>query len=263
MMISTGAQGTDTLPVKNKSDVGVPTEGRPNAAGTNDSQRAAPRVLNQMGKGNFFPATAMPDRHWWAKLWPDPEAVLRLLGVKPDMVVVDLCCGDGYFTVPLSRIVEGKVYGLDIDLNLLKGTLTALKREGLTVRGLICADAFDLSKFPPSKVDYVLLANTFHGVPDKTNLAIAVAAALERGGKFAIVNWHRLPHENTKVLGKPRGPKTEMRMTPEDVRSAVEPAGFELDRIVELRPFHYGAIFRRDATNTKRADLLPERATEE
>lgn len=263
MMISTGAPGTDTLAVENKSHAGVPAKERPNAAGSNDSQRVAPRVPNQMGKDNFFPATAMPDRHWWAKLWPDPDAVLRSLGVKPGMVVVDLCCGDGYFTVPLSRIVEGKVYGLDIDFELLKVTLAALKRKGLTVRNLICADAFDLSKLLPSKVDYILLANTFHGVPDKTKLAIAVAAALERGGKFVIVNWHRLPRGNTKVLGKPRGPKTEMRMTPEDVLSAVEPAGFELERIVELPPFHYGAIFCRDETNTNQADLLPERATEE
>lgn len=249
--------------VENESHAGVPAKERSNTAGSNDSQRVAPRVLNKLGKDNFFPGTAMPDRHWWAKLWPDPEAVLRSLGVKPGMVVVDLCCGDGYFTVPLSRIVEGNVYGLDIDFELLKVTLAALKRKDLTVRNLICADAFDLSKLLPSKVEYVLLANTLHGVPDKTKLAIAVAAALERGGKFVIVNWHRLPRGNTKVLGEPRGPKTEMRMTPEDVRSAVEPAGFELERIVELPPFHYGAIFCRDETNTNRPDLLPESPVDE
>ena len=63
----------------------------------------------------LFPATTMPDRDWWATLWPDPEAVIGLLGVKPTMTVVDLCCGDGYFTAPLARIVDGKVYGVDID----------------------------------------------------------------------------------------------------------------------------------------------------
>jgi protein-L-isoaspartate O-methyltransferase len=29
------------------------------------------------------------------------------------MQVVDLCCGDGYFTAPLARIVEGKLYGVE------------------------------------------------------------------------------------------------------------------------------------------------------
>ena len=61
----------------------------------------------------------MPDRDWWAALWPDPEAVIGLLGVKPAMTVVDLCCGDGYFTAPVARIVHGKVYGVDIDPVLL------------------------------------------------------------------------------------------------------------------------------------------------
>ncbi len=232
------------------------------ATTSNDIERLPPKGPNQPGKEKIFPATAMPDRHWWAKLWPDPEAVLRLLGVKRGMVVVDLCCGDGFFTVPLARIVEGNVLGLDIDSDLLKETLGELRRNGLTARHLICADAFDLPKLLRSKVDYVLLANTFHGVPDKTNLARAVAAALESGGRFAIVNWHPLPRESTKVLGEPRGPNTEMRMAPDEVRSVVEPAGFELEGIVDLPPFHYGAIFRRNRTNSNKSDRLRERANE-
>jgi len=51
------------------------------------------------------------------------------------------------------------------------------------------------------------------------------------------------------VLGEPRGPATKLRMAPEQVRSAVEPAGFHLDRVVELPPYHYGAVFRRRETH--------------
>jgi SAM-dependent methyltransferase len=197
---------------------------------------------------SFFPATAMPDRDWWAALWPDPEQVLRSLGVEPGMVVVDLCCGDGYFTAPLARIVDGNVFGLDIDAAMLEQTRAELQRTGTSALELICADARDLRQLVPDKVDYVLIANTFHGVPDKSAMARAVAAVLNPAGRFAIVNWHKLPRERTVVLGKPRGPKTEMRMSPDDVRSVVEPAGFSLERVVELPPFHYGAIFRADVT---------------
>ena len=186
----------------------------------------------------------MPDRDWWAALWPDPEGVLRSLGVEPGMVVVDLCCGDGYFTAPAARIAAGQVYSVDIDPAMLERTRRELTAAGASARGLIQADARDLPVVLPGKVDYVLMANTFHGVPDKTAMARAVAAALNPGGHFAIVNWHRLPRESTVVLGEPRGPKSEMRMAPQDVRSVVEPAGFVLERAVELRPFHYGAVFR-------------------
>jgi hypothetical protein len=66
----------------------------------------------------FFPATAMPDANWWQALWPDPAKVLVQIGVEPDVVAVDLCCGDGLFTVPLARIAK-RVYAVYIDPALL------------------------------------------------------------------------------------------------------------------------------------------------
>lgn len=197
-----------------------------------------------MARDGFFPATAMPDRDWWAALWPDPEDVVHSLGVRLGMVVVDLCCGDGYFTAPLAQIVGGEVYGVDIDPAMLEQARAEFERAGTTVLGLFCADACDLPTLLPGTVDFVLMANTFHGVPEKTALARAVATVLNPGGRFAIVNWHRFPCERTVILGKPRGPKTEMRMSPEEVCAVVEPAGFTLQEVVELPPFHYGAIFR-------------------
>lgn len=54
---------------------------------------------------------------------------------------------------------------------------------------------------------------------------------------------HRRPREETTVLGQPRGPKTEMRMTPTEVAGAAEPVGLKLASVVELPPYHYGALF--------------------
>jgi SAM-dependent methyltransferase len=192
----------------------------------------------------IFPATAMPDRDWWAALWPDPEATLRALGITPDMTVLDLCCGDGWFTAPLAKLTGGKVYGLDLDPEMLARAKEELARAGTSVAGWIEGDARDLPSLLPEKVDYVMIANTFHGVPDQTAMAQAVASILKPGGRFAIVNWHATPREETPVLGQPRGPRTEMRMTPDQTRAVVEPAGFELHELVELPPYHYGAVFR-------------------
>ncbi len=109
----------------------------------------------------------------------------------------------GYFTAPLARIVEGEVYGVDIDPAMLEETRAEVERAGTTVLDLICADARVLPKLLPGKVDYVLIANTFHGVPEKTAMARAVATVLNSRGQFAIVNWHPLPRERTVVIGKP------------------------------------------------------------
>lgn len=191
-----------------------------------------------------FPATGMPDRDWWAALWPNPDEVVRSLGIKPGMTVLDLCCGDGYFTGPIARIVDGNVYGVDLDPILIDRARAELERNATSVLGMICADAHDLEHILPGKVDFVLIANTFHGVPDKTELARAAAAVLRPGGTLAVVNWRPLPRERTVVLGKPRGPKTEMRMSSDDVGRTLEPAGFTPEKVIDLQPYHYGAIYR-------------------
>lgn len=193
----------------------------------------------------FFPATAMPDNAWWSALWPDPDGIVRTLGIGAGMTVVDLCCGDGYFTAPVAELVNGNVYALDIDPEMLSQARSEVARRGASATEWFCADARDIAELIPHEIDYVLIANTFHGVPDKTALAEGVAQVLRPGGRFAIVNWHPLPREQTTVLDKPRGPKSEMRMSTEQVRAVVEPAGFQLADLVELPPYHYGAIFRK------------------
>ena len=190
----------------------------------------------------FFPATGMPDRDWWSALWPDPEATLRALGLKPGLKVVDLCCGDGYFTAPLARLVGGGVIAVDLDPAMLELARTEVERQGAPPCRWVCGDVRDLPDLLSEAVDFVLLANTFHGVPDQPALAVAVAAVLLPGGRFAIVNWHPLPRQQTTILDRPRGPPTAMRMAPDRVRAVVEPAGFVLDRVVELPPYHYGSI---------------------
>ena len=196
----------------------------------------------------LFPATQMPDRDWWQALWPDPESVLRAVGTKAGMQAVDLCCGDGHFTAPMCKLVHpGAVYALDIDAVLLS-------QAGQVCRNhenfhAISGDANELSMLLSALVDFVFIANTFHGVPDKTLLSGSVHEILKPGGRFAVIDWHKRPRETTTVLGQPRGPSNEMRITPEDVRQAVEPAGYQLEKVVEVSSYHYGAVFIKDSAN--------------
>ncbi len=194
--------------------------------------------------GRLFPATVMPDQDWWRVLWPDPDRVVSALRIDPGMMVIDIGCGDGYFTAAIARRVgRGRVIGLDLDPAMLQQAQAAC--EGLANCSWLLGDARELSQLVRAPVDYALIANTFHGAPDKTALSRGVAAALKPSGRFGIVNWHARPREETTVLGKPRGPATELRMSPAQTHAAVEPAGFSLESVVELPPYHYGAIFIR------------------
>ena len=198
----------------------------------------------------IFPATVMPDQDWWHALWPDPDAVVKALGIGRGMTVIDLGCGDGYFTAAIARQSgSGQVIGFDLDPAMLEQAKEACSRMKNCT--WILGDAMELSHLITLPVDYVLIANTFHGVPDKTKLAREVAAVLKPNGHFVIVNWHALPREKTSVLGEVRGPRTELRMSPEQVSSVVIPAGFETDHFIELPPYHYGAIFRKAKTGDR------------
>lgn len=192
----------------------------------------------------FFKGTEMPTAGWWEALWPDPVMVLDQVGIRAGMTVIDLCCGDGWFTLQIAKIAS-HVVAVDIDLKLLDVAKLRLTESGLANSVFIEGNAYDIGKLVPHPADFVFLANAFHGVPERTRLARAVADALKSGGRFAIVNWHARPREETTILGEPRGPATELRITPETTVAAVELAGFRLDRIVELPPYHYGAIFEK------------------
>jgi ubiquinone/menaquinone biosynthesis C-methylase UbiE len=183
----------------------------------------------------------MPDPDWWQALWPRPGEVLEGLGIEPAAEVVDLCCGDGLFTVALARMVR-HVTAIDLDPAMLALARDRVFAEGLTNCSFAAGDAYDIAKLVLGAVDWVLIANTFHGVPDKTRLAAAVAAVLKPGGSFVVINWHRRAREQTVVLGQPRGPKTELRMTPGEIAAAIAPAGLRLLRLIEVPPYHYAAI---------------------
>jgi SAM-dependent methyltransferase len=203
-----------------------------------------------MSKVRFFPATLMPDQDWWQELWPEPDRIVRTLCIEPGMTVVDLACGYGYFTAAIARrVTPGEVIGVDLEPAMLEQAQAACR--GLPNCRWQRGDAMELSSLIRFPVDYVLLANTLHGVPDKGALARQVAAALKPGGRLGIVNWQPRPRETTTVLGKPRGPVTQLRLSPEETRVAVEPAGFALEALLQLPPYHYAAVFRRGGVTAR------------
>lgn len=186
----------------------------------------------------------MPTAGWWEALWPDPAMVLSQVGVRPGMTVIDLCSGDGWFTLQIAKIAS-HVVAVDIDARLLEVARARLSESGLMNCAFVEGDAYDVAKLVPQRADFVFLANAFHGVPDRTRLARGVAEALKPGGHFAVVNWHARARDETAILGEPRGPATELRITAETTKSTVETAAFRLVETVDLPPHHYGVIFQR------------------
>jgi SAM-dependent methyltransferase len=192
----------------------------------------------------FFQGTEMPTAGWWEALWPDPAGVLNAVGILPGMEVIDLCSGDGWFTLQIAKIAA-HVTAIDIDPNLLEVARRRLTEACVDNCDFAAGDAYALARLVSGPADFVFMANAFHGVPDRPRLASAVRTALKPDGRLAIVNWHQRPREETVILGEPRGPKIEIRLSPEQTVEAVEASGLKFARTIEIAPYHYAVVFEQ------------------
>ena len=200
---------------------------------------------------DHFQNTAQPDRDWWETLWSDPSQVIERLGVDDDDSVVDICAGEGLFSIALAEQTDGSVYALELDTDHLAALEARADRAGVTVETME-ADARDLDDALAEPVEFALLGNTFHGVADQKAFAETVRTALTDDGRFAVVNWHDRPKAETTVLGEERGPPTALRMTPEETTAIGTAAGFEVESVIDLPPYHYGVVFRSTADSDDR-----------
>src|SRR5450759_3018773 len=117
----------------------------------------------------FFKGTEMPTAGWWEALWPDPASVLNQVGIRAGMTVIDPCSGDGWFTLQIAKIAS-HVVAVDIDAKLLDVAKLRLAESSLTNSDFVEGNAYDVAKLVPQPVNFVFLANVFHGVPERTSV---------------------------------------------------------------------------------------------
>src|SRR5437868_5005862 len=91
----------------------------------------------------FFEGTEMPTAGWWEALWPDPAGVLAAVGLKPQMTAIDLCSGDGWFTLQIAKIAR-HVTAIDIDPGLLQVAQARLAEGGAANCAFAAGDAYKI-----------------------------------------------------------------------------------------------------------------------
>jgi SAM-dependent methyltransferase len=186
--------------------------------------------------------SGMPDEELWQGFF-DPPAVLAKLGLASSCGnVVEFGCGYGTFTIPACRIVQGTVYALDIEPEMVTKTCSKAKAAGLGNVHVQQRDFIaEASGLADASVDYAMLFNILHA-EEPLGLLEEAWRVLNAGGRLGIVHWNYDP-------ATPRGPSIEIRPRPEQCRGWAEQVGFELlpPGLVILPPYHYGLVFRRPA----------------
>ncbi len=184
--------------------------------------------------------SGMPEEELWKEFF-DAAAILRLLKLSPLRGdVVEFGCGYGTFTIPAAKIVNGTVYALDIEAEMLAVTQAKVEAEGLgNVRTCLRDFVAEGTGLPATSVDYAMQFNILHAEQPQRLLREA-HRVLVSGGLLSIIHWNFDP-------ATPRGPSMEFRPHPGQCRAWAVAEGFRLlePGIIDLPPYHYGMALEK------------------
>ena len=181
------------------------------------------------------------DAEKWSKIfddpardaWQKPSEVIAALKLAPDALVADIGSGTGYFAVRLARAVpRGKVYGADVEADMVKFLNARASREGLG--NLTSHAAGEEGPNLPAAVDVALVVDTYHHIPRRIRYFERLKSALRPGGRVAIIDFK---------LDSPTGPPVRHRIPPDQVKAEMERAGYRLQEQPDFLPNQYFLLF--------------------
>jgi ubiquinone/menaquinone biosynthesis C-methylase UbiE len=173
----------------------------------------------------------------------DTDHFWKVLPLAPGMTVLDLACGAGRYTLPLSARVgaSGRVIAVDLWSEGIDQLREALYLSGIKNVETHLADATRPLPLASASVDLCLMATVLHDftAEDSDRAVIAeVARILTPEGILAVVEF-------IKQDGPPGPPKT-VRLSLGEVSAKLQPFGLiRFGAVVELGRHTYYAQFRR------------------
>jgi putative heme-binding domain-containing protein len=167
-----------------------------------------------------------------------PEMVLDNLQIPKGAMVADLGAGTGYFTWRLAQRVgpDGKVFAVDVQHDMLDRTAQELKKRNLTNVDLVVGRERN-PRLPEGALDLVLAANSYHEFSQPAAMLGAIRRSLKPGGRLVVIE---------DATEKARTPNNWLyTMSLPELRSEIEAAGFQLDRVLDFLPWQHGLIFSK------------------
>lgn len=119
-----------------------------------------------------------------------PDWILRQVGVRPGMAVLDFGCGPGSFSLAAAGLVgpEGRVYAVDIHPLAIRWVERAANRLGVSHLQTIQAD--ELPRVPDGSVDITLLFDVLHEIRDPGPTLVEIRRLLKQDGVLAVTDHH-------------------------------------------------------------------------
>jgi cyclopropane fatty-acyl-phospholipid synthase-like methyltransferase len=180
----------------------------------------------------------------WAHVFDDPKRdasqkpheVIQSFALKPDAIVADIGSGTGYFSVRFAHAVpKGRVYGVDIEPDMVKYLTERAKREKLDNVTAI-AGALDDPRLP-EKADLIIMVDVYHHIADRAPYLKKLKDWLKPRGRIAIIDFR---------MDSSDGPPKSARIAPSRVKAELKEAGYALVQEHAFLPKQYFLIFGLD-----------------
>jgi SAM-dependent methyltransferase len=124
------------------------------------------------------------------------EALVKRLGIKKGMKVLDLGCGDGTTALPAAKL-GAEVLGVDIARNLVEAGNRRVKEMGLTNCRFQEGDATNLHELEDESFDLVVSIFGAMFAPKPHDVAKEKVRVTRPGGRIVMGNW--IPNDPTLV----------------------------------------------------------------
>ena len=164
------------------------------------------------------------------------DALVNALEIPEGARVADIGAGTGYFTWRLAQKAgpKGKVIAVDIQPMMLDLAAETVKQHGFLNVDYVLGNESD-PKLPPRSLDLVFIAYSYHEFSQPEKIMDGVRRSLKPAGRLVILEYAK---ESSLA------PASSLhKMSFDEIRSEIEPMGFDLERILDFLPMQHGLIF--------------------
>jgi ubiquinone/menaquinone biosynthesis C-methylase UbiE len=165
------------------------------------------------------------------KLLP-PEEILKPLNVEKNDMVVDLGAGNGYFTLPLAKQTNNKVYAVDIEPQMLDMLKERAEKEQLHNIEYTESNLEDI-QLPNEIADKAFIAFVMHEILQLSKALEEIKRILKPGGKLLVLEW--------EAVETVSGPPLFERISSKKLLTILNEHDLK-GELVSINPAQYGVI---------------------
>ncbi|MDW7772996.1 MAG: methyltransferase domain-containing protein [Desulfobulbaceae bacterium] len=171
----------------------------------------------------------------------DERVFFKALGLAPGMILLDLACGVGNYTMAASPYVgeKGQILAMDLWWEGLETLWVRADMRNVENVHPVIADAGEGLPLSHWSVDCCLMATAAHILAQENALPRVlreIRNILRPAAILAIVEFH-------KIEGPP-GPPLAWRLSPGELENIVCSSGFQCVKNLDVGPCNYLSLFR-------------------